>query len=239
MLLEVRELSKAFGGLLANRNISFSVDEGEILAIIGPNGAGKSTLFNCLTGFIKPTSGQVIFQGHNIVGFGPMKTARLGLMRTFQIPRSFTEMTLLENVMVGALLRERHVGLAHKNALEMLEKVGLGDRANAPAASLSIASRKRLELARGLATQPRLLLLDEVAGGLNPSEVQELVGILANIHADGITLILVEHVLEVVMQLAQKVVVMDYGQLIARGTPTEVVQDEHVIEAYLGRRHSA
>jgi len=215
------------------------VEEGEVLALIGPNGAGKTTLFNCITGQSRPTSGTVAFHGRDITGRAPSATARAGLMRTFQIPRSFTQMSVLDNVMVGALLWERRVGPARERASSVLEMVGLEDRRYVPAGSLNVAGRKRLGLARALATRPTLLLLDEVAGGLNPTEVEALLQVLDRIHGSGVTLVLVEHVLEVVMRMARRVLVLDYGRLIAEGAPGDIVHDDRVIEAYLGRRHAA
>jgi branched-chain amino acid transport system ATP-binding protein len=238
-LLDVHELTKAFGGLVANDHVSFSVAEGEILALIGPNGAGKTTLFNCVSGHSRPTSGTVTFRGSDVTGGPAHKTARQGLVRTFQIPRSFGDMTVLDNVMVGALLWETRVAPARNRAMSVLETVGLADRERDPASTLNVAGQKRLGLARALATNPRVLLLDEVAGGLNPTEVEGLARVLADIHTSGVTLVLVEHVLEVVMQLAERVLVLDYGRLIAEGTPEDIVHDEQVIEAYLGRRHAA
>jgi len=238
-LLDVERLTKRFGGLVANRDVSFAVAAGEIVAIIGPNGAGKSTLFNCLAGHYAPTSGSVRFDGAEIVGRAPEAIAALGLLRTYQIPRSFAAMSVLENVMVGALLRHADLAAARREALGVLGTVGLGDRGTVRAGDLNVAGQKRIELARVLATSPRLLLLDEVAGGLNPAEALELVEILRAIHARGVTLVIVEHVLEVVMRLAQRVLVLDFGALIASGTPEEVVRNPAVIEAYLGRKRSA
>lgn len=238
-LLEVNNLTKRFGGLVANRDISFKVEAGEIVAIIGPNGAGKSTLFNGLAGHHAPTSGSVGFDGTQLVGQTPEAIAALGLMRTYQIPRSFASMTVLENVMVGALLRHHALADARAAARQVLETVGLASRGDTPAGELNVAGQKRVELARALATSPRLLLLDEVAGGLNPSEAVALSEILRSIHAAGVTLVIVEHVLEVVMRLAHRVLVLDFGQLIAEGKPEDVVRNPEVIAAYLGRKYRA
>lgn len=238
-LLEVKDLTKRFGGLVANKDISLNVEAGEIVAIIGPNGAGKSTLFNGLVGHHAPTSGTVSFNGQSMLGRKPEQVAAMGLVRTYQIPRNFGQMTVLENAMVGALLRHPRLGDARDAAQKVLELVGLADRADVKAAGLNVAGQKRVELARALATEPRMLLLDEVAGGLNPTEAIALTEILRRIHGAGITLVIVEHVLEVVMRLAQRVLVLNFGQTIAEGPPQEIVRNPAVIEAYLGRKHRA
>ncbi|KCV05350.1 ABC transporter ATP-binding protein, partial [Bordetella holmesii] len=214
-----------------------SVEQGEIVAIIGPNGAGKSTLFNGLVGQHEPTSGSVTFHGEPLAGKQPEQVAALGLVRTYQIPRSFGQMTVLENAMVGALLRHPRLADARREAMRVLELVGLAERHDVKASGLNVAGQKRVELARALATEPRMLLLDEVAGGLNPSEAIALAEILRGIHAAGVTLIIVEHVLEVVMRLAQRVLVLNFGQMIAEGPPQDIVRHPAVIEAYLGRKH--
>nr|WP_242697852.1 ABC transporter ATP-binding protein [Bordetella holmesii] len=230
-------MTKRFGGLVANKDISLSVEQGEIVAIIGPNGAGKSTLFNGLVGQHEPTSGSVTFHGEPLAGKQPEQVAALGLVRTYQIPRSFGQMTVLENAMVGALLRHPRLADARREAMRVLELVGLAERHDVKASGLNVAGQKRVELARALATEPRMLLLDEVAGGLNPSEAIALAEILRGIHAAGVTLIIVEHVLEVVMRLAQRVLVLNFGQMIAEGPPQDIVRHPAVIEAYLGRKH--
>jgi branched-chain amino acid transport system ATP-binding protein len=236
-LLEVKQLTKRFGGLVANKDIDLEVDAGEIVAIIGPNGAGKSTLFNGLVGHHAPTSGTVSFNGQSMLGRKPEQVAAMGLVRTYQIPRNFGQMTVLENTMVGALLRHPRLNDACDAAHKVLELVGLAERADVKAAGLNVAGQKRVELARALATEPRMMLLDEVAGGLNPTEAIALTEILRRIHAAGVTLVIVEHVLEVVMRLAQRVLVLNFGQSIAEGPPQEIVRHPAVIEAYLGRKH--
>lgn len=238
-LLEVKDLTKRFGGLVANKDITLNVQAGEIVAIIGPNGAGKSTLFNGLVGHHAPTSGTVTFNGQSMLGRKPEQVAAMGLVRTYQIPRNFGQMTVLENAMVGALLRHPRLADAREAARKVLELVGLADRADIKAAGLNVAGQKRVELARALATEPRMLLLDEVAGGLNPTEAIALSEILRRIHGAGITLVIVEHVLEVVMRLAQRVMVLNFGQTIAEGPPQDIVRNPAVIEAYLGRKHRA
>ena len=236
-LLDVKNLTKRFGGLVANKDISLSVEAGEIIAIIGPNGAGKSTLFNGLAGFHEPTSGTVEFGGVSMAGKKPEQVAAMGLARTYQIPRNFGQMTVLENAMVGAMLRHARLDDARREAARVLELVGLAERADVRASELNVAGQKRVELARALATEPRMLLLDEVAGGLNSTEAIALAEILRGIHAKGVTLVIVEHVLEVVMRLAQRVLVLNFGQMIAEGPPAEIVRNPTVIEAYLGRKH--
>ncbi|AOB31597.1 ABC transporter [Bordetella sp. H567] len=238
-LLEVKQLTKRFGGLVANKDINLNVEAGEIVAIIGPNGAGKSTLFNGLVGHHAPTSGSVTFNGASMLGRKPEQVAAMGLVRTYQIPRNFGQMTVLENTMVAALLRHPRLNDAREAAQKVLELVGLADRADVKASGLNVAGQKRVELARALATEPRMLLLDEVAGGLNPTEAIALSEILRRIHAAGVTLVIVEHVLEVVMRLAQRVLVLNFGQTIAEGPPQEIVRNPAVIEAYLGRKHRA
>ena len=236
-LLDVKQLTKRFGGLVANKDISLSVAAGEIVAVIGPNGAGKSTLFNGLVGAHQPTSGTVAFDGKSLAGKTPEQVATLGLVRSYQIPRNFGDMAVLENAMVGALLRHPRLNDARDAAEQVLQLVGLQDRADVRARELNVAGQKRVELARALATQPKMMLLDEVAGGLNPSEAIALADILRDIHASGVTLIIVEHVLEVVMRLAHRVLVLNFGQTIAEGPPQEIVRHPAVIEAYLGRKH--
>ncbi len=234
-LLRVKDLGKHFGGLTAVDGLSFQLRPGEMLGLIGPNGAGKTTVFACLSGFLRPEQGEVLLEGQTLVGLAPNRICELGLARTFQIVRPFLNISVLDNVMVGALLREKSVARARALACEVLGFVGLGHLAQSPATGLPLPLRKRLELAKALATRPKVLLLDEVMAGLNPTEVDELIAFIRRINAQGVGILLIEHVMRGVMALASRVLVINYGQLIAQGTPQEVVGNQEVIEAYLGR----
>jgi branched-chain amino acid transport system ATP-binding protein len=236
MLLEAHEVSRAFGSFMALSKADLAVDEGEIVGLIGPNGAGKSTFFNCLVGDLVPTSGRVLFADTDITNSSPEAHARLGIGRTFQVPATFEEMTILENVMVGAFLRHPNRNDARAKAREIVEFVGLGGQVEQPARSLGTPGHKRLEIARVLASEPRLILLDEALAGLTPVEVQTAIELVRRIHQRGITLVIVEHIMEVILSLTQRVLVFNQGHTIASGTPQEVVNDSAVIEAYLGRR---
>jgi branched-chain amino acid transport system ATP-binding protein len=238
-LLEVRNLTKRFGGLVANDGVSFSLAQGEILGLIGPNGAGKTTLFNSVAGFFAPTSGSIWLDGAPVAGLPPEQMAARGVARTFQIVRIFRSMTVLENAMVGAMLRTRARGAAENASREMLAFAGLERRASDPASTLTVAEQKRLEIARALASGPRLLLLDEAMAGLTPGEVQEAVALVRRIRARGIACIVIEHVMEGVMPLADRLLVLESGKKIAEGAPSQVAADPAVIAAYLGEEADA
>lgn len=237
--LEVKGLSKWFGGLAANLDIDFSVEEGEIVSVIGPNGAGKSTLFNCITGFYKPNSGKVSFFGKDITKFRADKVCNLGIARTFQIVQVISDMTVLENVMTGALLRYTRIGPAKEKAEEILTFTGLIDKKSLLGSELTIADKKRLEVSMALATQPRLLMLDESMAGLTIVELRNIMNLIKKIRDQGMTLIVVEHVMEAVMEISDRVIVLNSGKKIMEGLPKEVVSCQEVIQAYLGDKYRA
>jgi branched-chain amino acid transport system ATP-binding protein len=237
--LEVQGITKRFGGLIAADDVSFRVGEGEIVSIIGPNGAGKSTLFNCITGFYRPNAGRVFFRGKDITRYSAHRICKLGIARTFQIVQVISDMTVLENVMTGAYLREYTPRVVREKAEEILRFTGLIQRRDELGPDLTIADKKRLEVAMALATRPELLMLDEAMAGLTPVELRDIIALLRKVRESGVTLIIVEHVMEAVMELSDRVVVINSGKKIVEGPPAEVVRNPEVIQAYLGERYHA
>jgi branched-chain amino acid transport system ATP-binding protein len=238
-LLQLSGLGRSFGGLKAVQDVSLSVPEGSLTALIGPNGAGKTTLFALMSGFLRPDTGTVHFAGQDITGQAPHVNAQLGMTRTFQIVQPFGAQTVRQNIAVGAHLREPNRRAALALAADVAARVGLSAQLDKPASDMTVAGRKRLELARALATQPRLLLLDEVLAGLNPQEIAEMIPVVRGIADGGVTVLMIEHVMQAVMNLASHVWVLAQGQLIAQGSPAQVTADERVIEAYLGHGTAA
>jgi branched-chain amino acid transport system ATP-binding protein len=237
MLLRVEKLSKSFGGLAAVRDLSFEVASGEILGLIGPNGAGKTTAFNLITGYYAPDRGRVTLRDHNLAGRKPHAICRLGVARTFQVVKPLPRLTVEENVLIGALHRRPRVAEAREHAAAVLERVGLAERSGHLAGSLSIGERKRLEIARALATQPTVLLLDEVLGGLHSGEIAGALDLLRGLREDGLTLVLIEHNVRAVLALCDRVCVLNHGEKLAEGRPDQIATDARVIEAYLGHGH--
>ncbi len=233
-MLEIKGLKKVFGGVIAVQNLDFHLNEGEILGLIGPNGAGKTTVFNLISGFVRPSAGRISFQGSEIVGFEPHQICFKGITRTFQIVQPFRSISVLENVMTGAFSKERIFHSAQKKAIEILQFVGLMELQHQEAGSLPIASQKRLELAKALATEPKLLLLDEVMSGLTPTEIIDVLSIIKKIRDSGITLFVIEHVMHAIMSISDRIIVLHHGEKIAEGNPKEISKDKKVIDAYLG-----
>jgi branched-chain amino acid transport system ATP-binding protein len=237
-LLEVHALHKEFGGLKANEDISFSLEAGELVGLIGPNGAGKTTLFNCIAGLHPVTSGQIVFNGHNITKFNAHEVARLGLARTFQVYVASGDLTVLENVMVGCFMRTRSRSRAKSRAEQILKDFKLYNLSDYLLSELTVAAQKRVTMATAVGTDPKMLLLDEVAGGLNPNEIEEIMATIRHIHHDlEITVMLIEHVMELVMNISDRVIVLDSGRKISEGDPNTIARDTSVIKAYLGERY--
>ena len=233
-LLEVNNITKQFGGLVAVRNLSLSVERGEVLGLIGPNGAGKTTAFNMISGYYKPTEGQVIFDGQDITGRRPDQVCKLGLARTFQVVKPFPQLSVLDNVMIGAYNRTNDDRTARAKALEILEFLDMAALRDKPAGSLPVAGRKRLEIAKALATEPKLILLDEAMAGLRPTETEEIISLVRQVKEANVGMLLVEHVMQVIMSLADRIIVIHHGEKLAEGQPEEIVRNNDVIEAYLG-----
>lgn len=239
LLLDVQGVSKYFGGVQANEDVSFQVNKGEIVSIIGPNGAGKSTLFSCVTGFHRTDKGRVIFKGQDITNRKPHEIGKMGIVRTFQIVQVISDMTVLENVMTGSFLRHVRVPEVRSKAEEVLTFTGLIEKKNMNALALTISDKKRLEVSMALAMEPELLMLDESMAGLTPVELREMIELIRKVRTSGVTVVVVEHVMEAVMELSDRVVVLNTGRKIMEGSPQEVVANPEVIRAYLGERYNA
>jgi branched-chain amino acid transport system ATP-binding protein len=233
-LLEVRNVTRRFGALVAVNNVSFSVKQGELLGLIGPNGAGKSTLYNLIAGVLPPTAGEIVFDGRAVTGWKPYEVARVGIGRTFQIPKPYRQLSVIENVMLSAFLREKSIAGARKLAEATLADVGLADHLGTPVSALTVGLLKRLEVARALAMRPKLVLFDEIMAGLTPTEVGVMTKFVAGLPARGITVVWVEHVLYAIMKTATRMIVLNRGELIAEGPPAALARDPAVVKAYLG-----
>lgn len=239
MILQSHDLVKSFGGVTAVDHLSLEVEKGSVFGIIGPNGSGKTTFFNLVNGVYPPTSGTITFNGRNITGLRPHQIAKLGIGRTYQVPAPFTKMTVLENVMVSTFMRTSSLKESRKVSWEILERVRLEDKGNSLVLNVTLEDRKRLELARALGTRPDLLLLDEVMAGLTPSEIKEAIELIRSLRTGELTIIVVEHIMDVILSLCDRIAVLDYGEKIAEDVPDKVVNDPNVIKAYLGERYSA
>ena len=236
-ILEVQGVSKVFGGLTAVNEVSFAMEAGEILGLIGPNGAGKTTLFNVVSGYYAPTHGKVFFKGRDVSGKPPYTLAALGVGRTFQVVKPFGRLSVLENIIIASFLRHPRRVHAEEHAWGVLEFTGLADRAHIPAASLTLAGRKRLEIGKALALEPSFLLLDEVVAGLNPTETDRTIELILKLKGLGMTILIVEHIMRVIMSISDRLLVLNFGQMIAQGSPAEVAANPSVIQAYLGEEH--
>jgi branched-chain amino acid transport system ATP-binding protein len=237
-MLEVKNLTKYFGGLAAVRELSFRVEKGQIFGLIGPNGAGKTTVFNMINGFYPPSSGDVLYQGKPITGLKPNAVCKKGIARTFQVVKPLSRMTVLENVMASAFCRVKSIEEAREEAMKTLEFCGMTHRKDFLAKSLTIGDRKRLEITRAMATKPIVLLLDETAAGLNPTELDQAIALIRKIRDQGVTILIVEHIMKVIMSISDRIHAINYGQTIAEGTPQEVANNKAVIEAYLGEAYA-